>query len=85
MATGFHLRADERINALRRDCGPAIAVVIAIGRLGSPGRLSQLRCAVGFLVAAVGIWYLRHHHLIVLFSRPVTAAPSSFAVFPGRG
>src|SRR5229473_4997449 len=47
MATGFHLRADERINALetgllgqhrRRDRAWA---------LGSPGRLSQLRCAVG--------------------------------------
>src|SRR6059036_3984043 len=32
MATGFHLRADERINALETGLWASIAVVIALGR-----------------------------------------------------
>ena len=72
MATGFHLRADERINALETGLWASIAVVIAIGRwdlvvathAGAPPWV--VVAALGLLVPAVII------NLVVLFSRPVT-------------
>ena len=72
MATGFHLRADERINALETGLWASIAVVIALGRwnllVASHTDIAPwvLVAAVGVLVPAVII------NLIVLFSRPVT-------------
>ena len=72
MATGFHLRADERIKALETGLWACIAVVIAIGRwdllVASHSYVAPwvLVAAVGVLVPAVII------NLIVLFSRPVT-------------
>ena len=73
MATGFHLRADERINALETGLWAGIAVVIAIGRwdllVASHSYVAPwvLVAAVGMLVPAVII------NLIVLFSRPVNS------------
>ncbi len=72
MATGFHLRADERINALETGLWASIAAVIAIGRWdlvdAAHGYAAPwvLVAAVGVLVPAVII------NLVVLFSRPVT-------------
>ena len=72
MATGFHLRADERINALETGLWASIAVVIAIGRwdllVASHTDIAPwvLVAAVGVLVPAVII------NLVVLFSRPMT-------------
>jgi len=72
MATGFHLRADERINALETGLWASIAVVIALGRwdllVASHSYVAPwvLVAAVGVLVPAVII------NLVVLFSRPVT-------------
>jgi len=73
MATGFHLRADERVNALETALWASIAAVIAIGRwdlvvsyaYASPW---VLVLALGLLVPAVII------NLIVLFKRPVDSA-----------
>jgi len=73
MATGFHLRADERINALETGLWAGIAVVIAMGRwdllVASHSYVAPwvLVAAVGVLVPAVII------NLIVLFRRPVNS------------
>src|SRR2546421_4886646 len=67
MAAGFHLRADERINALETGLWASIATVIAIGRwdllVASHSYVAPwvLVAAVGVLVPAVII------NLIVLF------------------
>src|SRR5207249_7207806 len=70
MAAGFHLRADERLNALESGFWAGIAAVIAIGRWDlvparahAPGGVLVL--ALGLLVPAVII------NLVVLFRRPV--------------
>ena len=74
MATGFHLRADERINALETGLWASIAVVIALGRwdllVASHSYVAPwvLVAAVGVLVPAVII------NLVVLFWRPVNSA-----------
>ncbi len=79
MATGFHLRADERINALETGLWASIAVVIAIGRwdllVASHSYVAPwvLVAAVGVLVPAVII------NLIVLFSRPVDGGTGQLA------
>jgi len=73
MATGFHLRADERINALETGLWASIAAVIAIGRwdLVVAAHASAapwvLVLALGLLVPAVII------NLVVLFRRPVNS------------
>jgi hypothetical protein len=73
MATGFHLRADERINALETGLWACIAVVIAMGRwdllVASHSYVAPwvLVAAVGVLVPAVII------NLVVLFRRPVNS------------
>jgi len=72
MATGFHLRADERVNALETGLWASIAAVIAIGRWDlvvaahayAPPWVLVL--ALGLLVPSVIL------NLIVLFKRPVT-------------
>src|SRR6266704_2611682 len=79
MATGFHLRADERINALETGLWASIAAVIAIGRWDLVGAALGyappwvLVTAVGVLVPAVII------NLVVLFSRPVDSGTGRLA------
>ncbi len=70
MAAGFHLRADERLNALESGFWASIAAVIAIGRwdlvpthVHAPAGVLVL--ALGLLVPAVII------NLIIIFKRPV--------------
>ena len=71
MATGFHLRADERVNALETGLWASIAAVIAIGRwdlvVAAHGSAAPwvLVLALALLVPAVII------NLVVLFRRPV--------------
>ena len=71
MAAGFHLRADERLNAVESGLWASIAAVIAIGRWDlvaashAYAAPSVLVAAVGLLVPAVII------NLIVIFKRPV--------------
>src|SRR3989454_7642800 len=71
MAAGFHLRADERLNAIEAGLWASIAAVIAIGRwnlvVASHASAAPwvLVAALGVLVPAIII------NLIVLFSRPV--------------
>src|SRR3989441_6133422 len=70
MATGFHLRADERVNALETALWASIAAVIAIGRWDLVASHASappwaLVAALGLLVPSVII------NAIVLFKRPV--------------
>ena len=72
MATGFHLRADERVNALETGLWASIAAVIAIGRWDlvptlTPAAAGGLVLALALLVPAVII------NLVVLFRRPVNS------------
>ena len=72
MATGFHLRADERVNALETGLWASIAAVIAIGRWDlvpahAHASAGVLVLALGLLVPAVII------NLVVLFRRPVNS------------
>src|SRR5438876_9102092 len=55
MATGFHLRADERVNALETGLWASIAAVIATGRwdLAAPPA-SAPRCGPGVLPRSAG-------------------------------
>ncbi len=69
-ASGFHLRADERLEALETALWASIAGVVAVGRWGLvaarvnvPGWV--LIMALGILVPVVII------NIVVLFSRPV--------------
>ncbi len=71
MAAGFHLRADERLNAIESGLWASIAAVIAIGRWDlvpthAHASAGVLVLALGLLVPAVII------NLAVLFKRPVT-------------
>lgn len=73
MATGFHLRADERLTALETGLWAGIAAVVAIGRwdlLASLADVSPwiLVTALGLLVPTAII------NVIVLLRRPVQAA-----------
>src|SRR2546426_11685158 len=71
MAAGFHLRADERLNAIEAGLWASIAAVIAIGR-GNLPVASHASAAPGVLVAALGVLVPAILiNLIVLFSRPV--------------
>jgi len=73
MAAGFHLRADERLNAIEAGLWASIAAVIAIGRwdlfgathAGAPPWV--VVAALSLLVPSVII------NLIVLFRRPVNS------------
>ena len=72
MATGFHLRADERVNALETGLWASIAAVIAIGRWDlvpthTHAPAGVLVLALALLVPAVII------NLVVLFRRPVNS------------
>jgi len=73
MATGFHLRADERINALETGLWASIAAVIALGRWDLVASHAYappavVVAALGLLVPAVII------NLIVLLRRPLSRA-----------
>jgi hypothetical protein len=70
MATGFHLRADERLNAVETGLWAGIAAAVAIGRwdlVGSGADVSPwiLVAALGLLVPVAII------NVIVLSKRPV--------------
>ena len=70
MAAGFHLRADERLNALETGLWASIAAVIAIGRWDLIAARADvpawvLGAALGLLVPAAIV------NVIVLFKRPV--------------
>ena len=72
MATGFHLRADERVNALETGLWASIAAVIAIGRWDlvpthTHAPAGVLVLALALLVPAVIV------NLVVLFRRPVNS------------
>ena len=72
MATGFHVRADERVNALETGLWASIAAVIAIGRWDlvptlTPAAAGVLVLALALLVPAVII------NLVVLLRRPVNS------------
>ena len=70
MATGFHLRADERLNAVETGLWTDIAATVAIGRwdlVGSGADVSPwVLVAVLGLLAPVAII-----NVIVLWKRPV--------------
>src|ERR671933_2474640 len=70
MASGFHLRADERLNALETGLWASIAVVVAIGRWDLVAARVEvppwvLGAALGLLVPAAIV------NVIVLLKRPV--------------
>src|ERR687883_1679264 len=70
MAAGFHLRADERLNALETGLWASIAAVVAIGRWDLvaarvDGPPWVLGAALGLLVPAAIV------NVIVLLKRPV--------------
>jgi len=70
MAAGFHVRADERLNALETGLWASIAAIIAIGRWDLVASQAYappwvLVAALGLLVPSVVI------NLIVLLTRPV--------------
>jgi DoxX-like family len=78
MAAGFHLRADERLNALETVLWASIAGAIAIGRWnliasGADVPAWLLVVALGVLVPAAII------NVIVLLRRPVTSGRSATA------
>jgi hypothetical protein len=73
MAAGFHLRADERLNALETGLWASIAAVVAIGRwdlIAARGEVPTwiLAAALGLLVPAAIA------NVIVLLRRPVRSA-----------
>jgi uncharacterized membrane protein YphA (DoxX/SURF4 family) len=72
MAAGFHLRADERLNAVEAGLWASIAVAVAIGRwdlVAAGGTVSPwvLVAALGILVPAAVI------NVVILWRRPVEA------------
>src|SRR5881397_3246073 len=72
MAAGFHVRADERLNALETGLWASIAAVIAIGRWDLVASHASappwvLVAALGLLIPSVII------NLIVLFKRPAVS------------
>src|SRR5213080_2417350 len=81
MAAGFHLRADERLNALESGFWTSTAAVIAIGlwdlvptHVHAPAKVLVL--ALGQLVPAVIV------NLVVLFRRPVNSGTTREALLP---
>src|SRR5919109_4573235 len=74
MAAGFHLRADERLNALETGLWASIAAVVAIGRWDLIASVDVppwvLAAALGLLVPAAIV------NVILLLRRPVRSATS---------
>jgi len=82
MATGFHLRADERLQALETTLWGAIATVVAIGRWRLVRSAVHLPAAapvlaLGVLVPAVIV------NLVIVFRRPIRSASSPGVTAPG--
>ena len=78
MAAGFHLRADERLEAFETGLWASIATVVAIGRWDLVGSRAELSPSVvvatlGLLVPTVII------NIIILLKRPVRSAGSADA------
>src|ERR687885_222936 len=76
MATGFHLRADERLNALETGLWASIAAAVAIGRwdlVGSGADVSPwvLVAVLGLLVPVAII------NVIILWKRPAESTEDS--------
>ena len=70
MATGFHLRADERLNAVETGLWASIAAAVAIGRWGLVG--SDTDVSPWILVAVLGLLVsVAIINVIVLWRRPV--------------
>jgi len=70
MATGFHLRADERLNAVETGLWAAIAATVAIGRWDLVGSVAGVSSWV--LVALLGLLVpVAILNVIVLWRRPV--------------
>lgn len=70
MATGFHLRADERLNALETGLWASIALVIAIGRwdlLAARADVSPLALVVALAVLVPSAIV----NVVILLRRPV--------------
>ena len=76
MASGFHIRADERLNALETTLWASIAAIIAISRWDLVASRADIRpwilvAVLGLLVPAAII------NVIVLWRRPVNAGTPS--------
>ena len=72
MATGFHLRADERLNALETALWATIAASIAIGRWGLVG--SRIEVAPRMLVTALAVLVpAAIVNVVILLRRPMNA------------
>ena len=76
MAAGFHIRADERLNALETTLWASIAAIIAISRWDLVASRADIRpwilvAVLGLLVPAAII------NVIVLWRRPVNAGTPS--------
>ena len=70
MATGFHIRADERLNAVETGLWASIAAAVAIGRWGLVG--SDTDVSPWILVAVLGLLVsVAIINVIVLWRRPV--------------
>ena len=73
MATGFHVRADERLNALETTLWACIALVIAVGRWDLLA--VRVEIAPWILIVALGILVpAALVNVIILFRRPVKRA-----------
>jgi hypothetical protein len=87
MAAGFHLRADERLEALETGFWASIAAVVAIGRWDLVA--SRAEASPWVLVAAAGVLVPSAIiNVIVLLKRPVrggTPAPVSETIPRARG
>jgi len=75
MAAGFHLRADERLNALETGLWASIAAVVAIGRWDLIAARADvppwvLNAALGLLVPSAVVI------VIILFKRTMTMRPA---------
>ena len=70
MAAGFHVRADERLNAIETGLWAAIAATVAIGRWGLVSSVAGVSSWV--LVAVLGLLVpVAIINVIVLWRRPV--------------
>jgi hypothetical protein len=74
MATGFHIRADERLNAVETGLWAAIAATVAIGRWDLVSSVAGVSSWV--LVALLGLLVpVAIINVIVLWRRPVKSGP----------
>jgi hypothetical protein len=81
MAAGFHLRADERLNAVETVLWASIAGVIAIGRWDLVASLARIPSWV-LVVAPAVLVPAAIINVIVLLRRPVTSGTGSAVAQP---